>query len=284
MKPGWVISATLIAGTAALVAVVGASSAQPVVAAPPTGDSTVARPAPAALEGYIAPADMPNSVRLLGPPPSAGSGTKAGDLATYQATRGLEGTPRWALAARDAEFGPAPMMRDFSCAMGVKLDTESAPALYHLLGRVVVDAETIGRQAKNTFKRPRPFVENGGAICVNPEAWLAKSYSYPSGHSTFSWTAGLVLAEIAPDRAGEILSRARVYGESRVVCGVHYASDVQAGRLVAATVFSALQSHPAFQADIQRARSELARLRASGSAPDTAACRIEAEAAASPVW
>jgi acid phosphatase (class A) len=32
---------------------------------------------------------------------------------------------------------------------------------------------------------------------------------------------GLILAELAPERATPILNRGRAYGESRVVCGVH---------------------------------------------------------------
>ncbi len=142
------------------------------------------------------------------------------------------------------------------------------------------------QSAKATYRRPRPFVENNdGPICVPAEDWLKKSYSYPSGHSTASWTAGLVLGEIAPDRTTGIVSRARSYGESRIVCGVHYESDVQAGRVAASALFAALQSSPTFKADLARARRELARLRAAPAEhADPAECAVEAEASAQPVW
>jgi acid phosphatase (class A) len=147
------------------------------------------------------------------------------------------------------------------------------------------DSARIMGHAKIAYGRPRPFVELGGTICVKPETWLAKSYSYPSGHSTFSWTAGLTLSEIVPDRAAAILARARAYGESRVVCGVHYESDVLAGRTTAAALFGALQNNPAFQADLEAARAELAKLRAGPvTAPNPAECKIEADASATPVW
>jgi acid phosphatase (class A) len=244
-----------------------------------------ARPAATAFRAYLTPERTPDAADILGPPPPDGSGTRSGDVATYQATRKLEGSPRWALASRDADYGPEPMMADFSCAVGVALNKDNAPALFRLFSRMVIDAGRIGGHAKIAYKRPRPFVALGGTICVKPEAWLAKSYSYPSGHATYSWTAGLILSRIAPDRAAAILARARAYGESRVVCGVHYESDVAAGRTAAAALFAALETDRGFQADLEAAKAELATLRAApGPAPDAGECAIEAEASATPVW
>ena len=276
MKP-----VSILAGVGALLALVGVSSAQP--GGPP---SAMGAPAAAdAPKGYLSAAAAPDGVALLGAPPPEGSGTKAGDVATFRATRGLQGSPRWALAIRDADYGPGPMLHAFSCAAGLALEPATAPATYRLLARVAADAETVGHRAKGEFRRPRPFVEIGGAICVAPEAWLKKSYSYPSGHATYSWAAGLALEEAEPDRATAIMARARAYGESRVVCGVHYPSDIQAGRTLAGALFSALQADPAFQADLAAARAELARLRASGAAaPAAAQCQVEDQAAATPVW
>jgi acid phosphatase (class A) len=235
--------------------------------------------------GYLDGARIPDVAKLLGAPPPDGSGTKMGDVATYRATRGLQGSPRWALAASDADYGPGPMLRDFSCVLGVSLDPATAPALAHLLGRLTVDSSNVERPVKAVYRRPRPFVELGGPICVAPDAYLTKSYSYPSGHSTYSWTVAQVLDEIAPDRAGAILARARAYGESRVVCGVHYESDVQAGRMAATALFGALQRDPVFSRDLEAARVELARLRSHpAAAPDKGRCDLEASAIDHPVW
>jgi acid phosphatase (class A) len=261
------------AGLAALWAVVslGAAAPQPPPAAP--------------TRAYLTPEATPDATDLLGPPPPEGSGTKAGDVATYRATRKLEGGPRWALAARDADYGPAVMMADFSCAVGARLTPDNSPALLRLFSRVQIDSGRIMGRAKIAYKRPRPFVELGGTICVKPDLLLAKSYSYPSGHATYSWTAGLILSQVAPDHAGAILARARAYGESRVVCGVHYESDVAAGRSTGSALFSALQTSGDYQADVAAARADLARLRAEpGSAPDVGVCKVEADASATPVW
>jgi acid phosphatase (class A) len=235
--------------------------------------------------GYLDSAHVPDVTKLLGPPPAAGSGTKTGDVATFRATRSLQGSPRWRLAASDADYGAGPMLHDFSCVLGARLDPATAPALAGLLTRLTFDSSNTERSAKSYYRRPRPFVEIGGPICVTPDDYLKKSYSYPSGHSTYSWTVGLVLADIAPDHTAAILARARTYGESRVVCGVHYESDVQAGRLAATALFGALQSNPTFRKDLEAARAELARLRSHPvAAPDKAQCELEAGAVGHPVW
>ncbi|HUO03190.1 MAG TPA: phosphatase PAP2 family protein [Rhizomicrobium sp.] len=236
------------------------------------------------LPGYLSAHEMPDAAAILGPPPADGSGTKEGDVATYRKTRALQDSPRWMLAIRDAQFGPKAIMGEYSCAAGMALDPAVDPALFHLLSRMVEDSEAIEQHAKATYKRPRPFVENGGPMCTPGDQAIVKSYSYPSGHSTFSWAAGMIMAELMPERATSLLQRARSYGESRVVCGVHYESDVEAGRVVASSLFSVLQDNREFRADLDAARSELAAKRAQAPAPDAGECRLEAEADANPVW
>ena len=270
---GWLAAAALAASPAAAPDP-GVASAAPAYRAPG-----------AAAHGYLRASQVPDAGRMIGPPPSDESGTKAGDLATYRATRSLEGTPRWALASRDAEFGPAPMLAAFSCAVGVTLDKRHAPALYRLASRLVVDSDAVNGKVKAGYRRIRPFVENGGHICEPEADWLKNSYSYPSGHTTYSWSTGLVLEEIAPDLGSRLLSRARSYGESRVVCGVHYPSDVWAGRAAASALVGRLQSSALFRADLAAARREMARLRARpGARPDPGQCAVEAQASATPVW
>ena len=43
---------------------------------------------------------------------------------------------------------------------------------------------------------------------------------------------GVVLASLLPDKAQAILQRASVFAENRLICGVHFRSDIVAGRLV----------------------------------------------------
>lgn len=229
--------------------------------------------------GYLTPAQVPDTAALIGPPPAAGSAALANDEATYRATRKLEGQPRWSLAVKDAEFGAGEMLNAYSCALGVTLTPQSAPILDRLLDRVSNDTEAGSGKAKRAYHRTRPFMTLGGDICTPGDDYLKTSFSYPSGHSTFGWASGLVVAAVAPDSAQAVMARAQAYGESRVICGVHYESDVAAGRKVGAAVFAALQKDAAFEADLSAARAELARLRgAPHAAPDAGECAIEAVA------
>src|SRR6201999_527360 len=106
---------------------------------------------------------------------------------------------------------------------------------------------------------------------------LVNSFDYPSGHTTLSWTLGLILSELDPDHSTAIMTRARSYGESRVVCGVHNASAIEGGRTTGATVYAALHASAEFRADMAAAKAEIAAARANpANAPDVAMCKAQA--------
>ncbi|HEX5378317.1 MAG TPA: phosphatase PAP2 family protein, partial [Phenylobacterium sp.] len=89
--------------------------------------------------------------------------------------------------------------------------------------------------------------------------WMKTNASYPSGHSMVGWSWALVLSELAPDRADGLLAAGRSIGDSRVICGVHYQSDVEAGRTLSAAMVARLHADPQFEADLAQARAELAK-------------------------
>jgi acid phosphatase (class A) len=232
-----------------------------------------------AFKGYLA--DPPQTMRLLSAPPAAGSVRQADDEAIFKATRSLQGQSRWTQATTDADLGPGPSL--FACAIGQGLTRAQAPTLFALFWRVAIDARAVVDPPKDHYARPRPYLAADSAICVPKDESLAKSPSYPSGHSTLSWAWGLILAELAPDRATDILMRARSIGESRVVCGVHYASDVDAGRTNGAALVAALHGDPAFRADLEKARAELAAARQTPHVGPEA-CLIQDQDAAHPPY
>ncbi len=82
--------------------------------------------------------------------------------------------------------------------------------------------------------------------------------SYPSGHSTHGWTVAMILARVAPERSEALMKRAEEYEESRLVCGMHFPTDVEAGQVVASAVVAHLDASRVFQADLARARREYA--------------------------
>ena len=87
----------------------------------------------------------------------------------------------------------------------------------------------------------------------------------------------LVLAETAPDRATQLARRGREFAQSRVACGVHWQSDVDAGRDVGAAVVAQLHGNEEFLTQLAQARKEVATARAAGARP-TADCAAEAAA------
>jgi len=265
----------LLGGLAALLAA-GGVDAQ--TAAPASAPMPAAQPK---LEPYLGKDRIPNSVFILPPPPAKGSLGEQLDNETYAKTRALAGGARWALAARDA----VQYLQAFECPLGLKVSDWPKPVAL-LLARVGRDASSITNLAKDHFEHPRPFIAPNGPICTEADrAGLMKSYSYPSGHATYSWSVGLILAEMAPEHATEILARARAFGESRVVCGVHTVSDVEEARTNGAVLVAALHGDPAFREDLQTAGAALqAALGAPHAAPDAAECRIEADAEAHTPW
>jgi acid phosphatase (class A) len=228
----------------------------------------------------LSSAARPRTTAILPPAPATGSPLDEADRRVFRQTRRLEGSRRWALATADVPLAVPAMLRSFRCAAGVMLDPVKTPILAGLLTRVSADAERAIEPAKAANRRRRPHLVDTGAICV-PREELAGSHDYPSGHATWGWSIGLILAELVPGRSTEILTRARIYAESRVVCGAHTQSAIQAGALNAAALVAALHASAAFRAAMEAARHEIVAARAAG-APDPSECAAETEAAPTP--
>jgi len=236
--------------------------------------------APGILAGYLNKESLPNSLALLPPPPAKGSATFAADEEVSRKALALRGTPRWTIATADAELRFPPAAGTFACALGAPVSEEGTPHLYVLLRRTLADAGLSTYAAKNHYQRTRPFLVNRQPTCTPAEeTHAAKDFSYPSGHSALGWAWALVLAEIAPERADAILARGLAFGESRVVCNVHWQSDVVAGRLMGAATVARLHADPGFRKDLDAAKAEYAAERAKGLAVGHD-CKAEADALA----
>jgi acid phosphatase (class A) len=227
---------------------------------------------------YLAKSAEPNVTLVLSDYPAAGSPAMAKDEAVFKRTRALKDTPRWQLAITDASKKPEDIAGDFSCAMGAKLDAQTTPHLIAMIARMEKDVGAVSGPAKNKYKRTRPYIGNDAPICEARDKEKPNE-SYPSGHTTTIWSIGLMLAHAAPERAQQILARTRVYAESRVVCGVHWLSDIEAGRVAGAVTFQALDADAAFRDDMDAVKAELAAARANPVAPDKTRCKVEAAAA-----
>ncbi len=227
-----------------------------------------------ARPSYLAPGQV-NMLEVLPPAPVPGDPRYDADRAMFKMTRKLQGTPRWTMATSDVSWANDIMLRNFSCALGLDVTPEKTPKLMALLQKAGSDTQRETNVAKNFYKRARPFNIDDGEIC-QPKKELGDSYDYPSGHTTGGWTWALVLADVAPDHASEILARGRAYGESRIVCGAHNASAVEAGRLSATVTMTVVRSTPAYRRDLAEAKAEMAALRKTSAAPSPEVCKAEA--------
>lgn len=215
--------------------------------------------------GYLQPDAVPASLALVPAPPAAGSAGFALDEQVSREARALRGSPRFAQAHTDAELGFPAGANQFSCAIDMDVDAVKTPALYRLLERSRIDASAATRTAKKHYQRARPFMVNGEPTCTpDDEEGLRGNGSYPSGHTSIGWAWALILSEIAPDRADAIQLRGRNYGESRLVCNVHWQSDILEGRFMGAAAVARLHDNAAFNKDLLAARKEIVAARKAG--------------------
>ena len=232
-------------------------------------------------KGYLAPAQLPDSLALLPPPPSADTPAMSADEDGHRKLNAMAADPRGRLAASDAVLKFPGAAQSFACALGVTISEERTPNLNMLLRRSLTDAGLATYRAKDTYQRVRPYVHFKTGTCLpEDEAHLAKDGSYPSGHSSIGWAWALILTQAAPDRQNQLLQRGRAFTQSRSVRGYHWRSDIEAGRLIGAATVARLQSDPVFQSQLSLARDEITRARAGGATPDAKVCADEAAALA----
>lgn len=210
------------------------------------------------IYGYLT-ADSLDGKSILGPPPAVDSAHGKADRALYEQTRALAGTPRWKTAIQDNDLWGGGALKRFSCALGVDVSETQTPVTWKILHKIETDVRTVGTPAKDFYARVRPALGNDLPICVPREDWMRTNASYPSGHAMTAWSWGLILAEAVPARADAVLMLGKDSGDSRMICGVHFISDVEAGRTLGSAMVARLHATPAFAADLKKAKRELAR-------------------------
>ena len=205
---------------------------------------------------------MPNAVFFLPPPPDTASAAFQYDRAQYRWGMEQRNNPvRLAIAVNDAIWSIDNICKIYSGVLGIDISAQNTPAIYRMLTLGLLTTDQAGKLPKNHYMRTRPYVFfNEPTIYPNDEAWLRTNGSYPSGHTILGWSAALLLTELAPDKADTILARGYIYGQSRVIAGYHWQSDVDAARLVASAAVARLHADKRFLKLMKKARREYKRL------------------------
>jgi len=104
-----------------------------------------------------------------------------------------------------------------------------AIAVYRVLALVnvaIYDATIAAWDAKYVYNRPRPSEADPTLTTLVPNP---SSPSYPSEHAAAAGAAAAVLAYLFPKDAQSFMDKAEMAGQSRLLAGVQYPSDVAAG-------------------------------------------------------
>lgn len=199
------------------------------------------------------PAVQVDATVFVPPPPEANG---ALELAERAVVRGPWTAERRQQAVEDNAIDP---FAAFDSVLGANFTGANFPATARLLDRAGRAAGFAGDPAKFLYRRPRPFVSDSAiTTCIPADDRLRASFSYPTGHGALGFGWALVLAELVPSRADAIIERGRDFGWSRIVCGVHYPSDLAAAHVVAGAAIARLHADPDFQREFAAAQAELA--------------------------
>lgn len=191
---------------------------------------------------------------LAGPPPAADSAHAAADRL---AMRPVTSEARLSQAIADLAFDP---WRAFGPVMGEEFTAARLPATARVFTSITRALGGPVNGAKDAYDRPRPYAADPNVMqCDALPANAGMGGSYPTGHGAAGWAWALALAELTPARADAILQRGRDFGESRIICGYHFPSDIEAGRLIAAGLIARMHAEPSFRRELDAARRELAR-------------------------
>jgi acid phosphatase (class A) len=198
---------------------------------------------------YVQPNQI-DLIDLLGPPPSPDSAQGKKDLQAVVEAQGSRTAAEIAQAKADNCFS----IFAFSGVIGAGFEPSRLPFTVVFFHRVFDDGMHGVAGAKKYFNRPRPFVAEKEITTVVPQPANA---SYPSGHATFAYMTAILLAEMVPEKADAIFERAADFAHNRVIAGVHYPTDVAAGRVSAAVIDNLLLHDSAFETDLARSRAEV---------------------------
>lgn len=192
-----------------------------------------------------------NLIKLLPSPPandSAQMKAELGEILTLQVTR----TPE--MAARATADDEEDVWRFGDVVNDPKFTKENLPKFAAFFDRIVATEGAVVDPAKKFWKRPRPHMYSD---LVKPIVELSTSGAYPSGHTTLGTLMGIVLADMIPEKRTAIMARAWEYGHNRIVAGIHFATDVEAGRIAGAVTAQTIMSHPEFKTEFESAKAEL---------------------------
>lgn len=199
---------------------------------------------------YYVPADQFKTIKFSPPPAPDARGQEA-DLAailSWQNKRTGADCEKARLTAK-ADV-------DFFWGRNNPFPGDDQPAAFReFIGRLSLDLEEAVTNMKKRWKRLRPFRAYPGQ--AEPCIKRSGGFSYPSGHASFSRVFANVLSDIIPERREEFLARADEIAMDRVIGGVHFPTDIAAGRTFGDLYHQELLKSETYRGDIGKMRELL---------------------------
>jgi acid phosphatase (class A) len=186
---------------------------------------------------------------LLGDPPANDSPVQQVELEKVlelQAAR----TPAEAQRCQDEV---AVTVFGFAGAMGPWFTEKNLPVTAQVMNDAYEQGKVFSKSAKAIWNRPRPPYDDPR---IKPCVALDTDGSYPSGHATRSMLWAHLLIAIFPDKTEAVLARANQIGDDRVIAGVHFPSDVAAGKILGAEIARLLLTNDKFKEEFASAKAE----------------------------
>lgn len=210
---------------------------------------------------YLTNKEIPNIITFLPLPPKENSKEFTYDKLQYEWGKSIRQTNRGEQAIKDATHTAHYIAQIFSEIIQIDISPKTTPHTYNLIKNILDTTSPTSKKAKSYYHRKRPFVYFQEKT---PLPKLEESYthlnSYPSGHTLIGWTSALVVAHLLPSFKQEILQRGYEYGQSRVIVGYHYQTDVDTSRLISGVLVATLFQNKKFLKDFNSAKQELQNL------------------------
>jgi acid phosphatase (class A) len=229
---------------------------------------------------YPVPAGF-DATRLIAPPP-ADHAARERDMEAVRAAQRAR-TPEQAAQAETISTVDVFL---FASVLGPRFTAQRVPKTAAFLRRVYGSAIPSLQATKSCWNRERPFVVDPtltplarsrastrmhfapasapvtspsltDSPCAAPVANASYAPSYPSGHAFVGAMMAILLAEMVPEQRAALFAFGWEYGDARVISGVHFPSDVEAGRILGTMLVEMMQQNARFRADLSIARQEL---------------------------
>lgn len=184
------------------------------------------------------------------------------DSLLYRRFYAFRDTERGAQAVQDASTDISFYLQRFGKAMNVNLSETGTPMIAKYIKTTHQFARSGVSTAKEKFSRQRPYSYfKEASLIPSDEGTVGEFASYPSGHTVRAWAITLALVAIDDEHCSDIVKVGMEIGESRLIAGFHYASDVEGAKLAASVAFAKIVSDPEYIYLLEEARRELESIR-----------------------